>query len=65
MDEKACKVETDLLLKCWKVHGAEEVDETHPCNSAQDQYMRCVRINVCPLSVAQSAVQLFFLEISL
>ena len=46
MDEKACKVETDLLLKCWKVHGAEEVDETHPCNSAQDAYMRCVRINV-------------------
>eukprot|EP01083_Nonionella_stella_P176139 615541_1 len=46
MDEKACKVETDALLRCWQIHGAEDVDETHPCNAVQDSYLGCVRKNV-------------------
>ena len=47
MDSKACTEETDAMLRCWKIHGAENVDETHSCYSVQEQYLQCVRRNVC------------------
>ena len=47
MDEKACVVETDALLRCWKINGAENVDETHPCLAAEQAYLSCVGKNVC------------------
>ena len=47
MDDKACVVETDALLRCWKINGAENVDETHPCLAAEQAYLSCVGKNVC------------------
>lgn len=47
MDDKACVVETDALLRCWKINGAENVDETHPCLAAEQAYISCVGKNVC------------------
>lgn len=60
MDDKACKVETDALLRCWKIHGADDVNETHPCHTTQGLYLGCVRKNVCIQSK-----QYYLLEISL
>ena len=47
MDDKACNEETNAMLRCWKINGAENVDETHACWSIQDEYLKCVRKNVC------------------
>mmetsp|Transcript_51350 Transcript_51350/g.85155 ORF Transcript_51350/g.85155 Transcript_51350/m.85155 type:complete len:159 (+) Transcript_51350:25-501(+) len=46
MDDKACTVEKETVLRCWKIHGAEEVDPTHPCHTAESNYTVCVRRNV-------------------
>eukprot|EP01084_Bolivina_argentea_P129776 229157_1 len=46
MDDKACVVETDQLLKCWKIHGSDDVDEIHPCHDSQLKYLACLRKNV-------------------
>ena len=47
MDDKACRDETDELIRCWRANGHEVPDAQHPCYKLEFAFKRCVSMNVC------------------